>query len=210
MRFADLDAVTLDAHGTLLTLADPVPELRRALRASGVGRTAPAIADAFAEEAAFYTPRSLQGRDEASLARLRAECAAVFLSSLRVRLDPAAFAPAFVAALRFRPLPGVRERMAELQARGLALAVVSNWDYALGEHLASVGLARYLAAVVTSAEAGAAKPEPRIFATALRRLGVVAGRTLHVGDDAVDETGARAAGLRFARAPLETAVGALA
>ena len=35
MRFTELDAVTLDAYGTLIELADPVPELDRGLRARG-------------------------------------------------------------------------------------------------------------------------------------------------------------------------------
>src|SRR5439155_9582752 len=36
VKAAELDAVTIDAHGTLVTLVDPVPELRAALAAHGV------------------------------------------------------------------------------------------------------------------------------------------------------------------------------
>jgi HAD superfamily hydrolase (TIGR01549 family) len=57
---------------------------------------------------------------------------------------------------------------------------------------------------VSSAEAGAEKPDPRAFAKAVDRLGVRAERALHVGDDEADQAGAAAAGLAFEPAPLAT------
>jgi HAD superfamily hydrolase (TIGR01549 family) len=86
-----------------------------------------------------------------------------------------------------------------LEARGLALCVVSNWDCGLPEQLARLGLRL---PVVTSAEAGAAKPDPAVFRLALERLGVAPERALHVGDSPSDERGAAEAGMRFAPAPL--------
>ena len=97
-------------------------------------------------------------------------------------------------------------RCSALRRRGLALAVVSNWDVGLAEHLGRVGIGALVDTVVTSAEAGAAKPDPAVFHLALERLRVAADRTLHVGDSDSDEEGARAAGLRFAPAPLAAAV----
>jgi putative hydrolase of the HAD superfamily len=92
-----------------------------------------------------------------------------------------------------------------LRARGLALVVVANWDVSVHDRLRELGLAPYFDAVVSSADVGAAKPDRRIFDTALARLGVPAARALHVGDSPADEEGARAAGLHFAPAPLATA-----
>jgi len=77
---------------------------------------------------------------------------------------------------------------------------VSNWDVGLHEHLRRLDLR--FDAVVTSAEAGIRKPDPRIFALALDRLRIPPERALHIGDDEIDEQAARAAGLRFAYAPL--------
>ena len=74
MRFADLDAVTLDAFGTLIALTDPVPALMKSLRERGIDVTEERVAEGFAAEGEYYLPRSLQGRDEDSLARLRLEC----------------------------------------------------------------------------------------------------------------------------------------
>ena len=106
-----------------------------------------------------------------------------------------------MSAIVFEPEPGALETVRRLRALGLALCVVSNWDCGLPEHLERLGIDL---AVVTSAEAGAEKPDPRIFRLALERLGVEPGRALHVGDSPEDEEGARAAGMRFAPAPLES------
>jgi putative hydrolase of the HAD superfamily len=199
---AELEAVTIDAYGTLVTLRDPVGALRRALLEQGIEAGADEVAAAFAAESRYYRERSHEGADEASLALLRRDCAEIFLDALGVDLDPAAFAPAFVACLEFEPVPGAVEAVGELDRRGLRLAVVSNWDVALAAHLDAIGLARRFAAVVTSAEAGAPKPDPRIFELALERLGVSPEGALHVGDSDADEEGASAAGMAFAAAPL--------
>jgi FMN phosphatase YigB (HAD superfamily) len=48
-----------------------------------------------------------------------------------------------------------------------------------------------------------------VFRRAVELLGVRPERALHVGDSESDEAGARAAGMRFAPAPLAAAVEAL-
>lgn len=209
MRLAELDAVTIDANGTLIELEDPLPALEHALRSRGVARSPRAIRSAFAEEGAYYMRHSLAGRDEVSLGVLQRECVSVFLSALHADLDTGEFVPDYVGSLVFEPVPGAPEAVAGLAARGLALAVVANWDYTLPDHLERHGLLRPFTAVVTSAEAGAEKPDPAIFRAALERLGVPPGRALHVGDQPADETGARRAGMGFAPAPLVAAYGGL-
>jgi putative hydrolase of the HAD superfamily len=199
---AGLDAVTIDAYGTLLTLRDPNAALRQALRARGVERTPEQIAAAFAVEGRYYRDRSHEGADEARLALLRRDCADVFLDALEADVDPEEFARPYVEALEFEPMPGAVRAVSELQRLGLRLAVVSNWDVALHGYLEQLGLAGQFEAVVTSAEAGAPKPDPRIFELALERLHVRPERALHVGDSEADEEGARAAGIAFAPAPL--------
>jgi putative hydrolase of the HAD superfamily len=205
MRFADLDAVTVDGFGTLLRLVSPLEALRDALLEHGLEHDAVQIENAFAAEASHYRPRSHLGRDPRSLEQLRRECAAVFLDTLGAELDPAEFADPFVRALRFEAIPGAAETVDGLRRRGLRTAVVANWDVALHEHLRALGLTQLFDAVVTSAEAGAPKPDPRIFELALARLQASPGRAVHVGDEQSDEEGARAAGMRFAPAPLSTA-----
>lgn len=202
----ELEAVTIDAYGTLVTLRDPVPALRAALTAFGVERSSGDVQRAFEAEVAFYVARSHEGRDETTLALLRRDCAGVFLKALEAELDPNEFAPPFVSSLRFVELPGARDACLELAAAGLRLAVVSNWDIGLHDHLGALGLDAVVDVVVTSAEAGAPKPAPAVFELGLARLVVDAARAVHIGDAAADEAGAQAAGLRFEPAPLADAV----
>ena len=205
MRFAELDAVTVDGFGTLVRLLDPVPHLAKALRTCGMERPDDVVRAAFAAEVAYYRPEAVSGRDPDSLAALRLECTRVFLGAADVDLDASAFVDSFMASIVFEPMPGALETLTDLRARGLPLAVVSNWDVGLAEHLERIGAAHLFSAIVTSAEAGAAKPDPEVFRVALERLGVDPGRALHVGDEPEDEEGAAAAGMRFAHAPLVTA-----
>jgi HAD superfamily hydrolase (TIGR01549 family) len=203
VTLADLDAVTLDAFGTLVELDDHIERLQTALAAAGTQRDRRAVEHAFEHEVRHYSAHKCEARDDASLATLRHECARIFIEQLGADLD---FTDAFVEAIAFRALPGVADAIAALRAHGLALAVVSNWDCSLPEHLERAGI--QVDAVVTCAGARAAKPDPAIFRVALDRLGVSAARALHVGDQLEDEAGALAAGLRFAPAPLTEAVAA--
>lgn len=189
MSPAALDAVTVDAYGTLLELRDPVSSLARATPSF----PREAIEQAFRAEVDYYKEHSLDARDEASLAELRAACARVFNQALGSSLTP----DEFMSALEFTWIGGAVEAVQLLRARGLVVAVVSNWDLSLHERLAPLGIP-----VVTSADAGARKPDPAVFRLALERLEVRPERTLHVGDTAADDEGAQAAGIAFAPAPL--------
>jgi putative hydrolase of the HAD superfamily len=201
---ADIDAVTIDAYGTLLTLRDPIGHLDRELRARGAELPRADIERGFAAEAEYYTAAKHAARDVEGLAALRADCARVLLEAAGAKLDPAEFASAL--AYEFEPLPGAVEAIDRLAAHGFALAVVANWDVGVHDHLRAHGLTGRFSTVVVSAEFGVAKPDPRPFLEALERLGVEPARALHIGDREVDEQGAAAAGMQFLPAPLERAV----
>ena len=205
MRAADLDAVTLDVYGTLVTLIDPVPELVDVLAARGVERTPETVLSGLRAEIAHYGPRASEGRDEESLARLQLECAGVFLQTVEADLDAGEFAPFYADALRFEVLPGVSEALERLRALGLELAVVGNWDLTLRDQLERVGLAPLLGVVIHAAK----KPAPDGLLAALSDLGVDRARALHIGDNEVDDQAARAAGVHFAWAPVPAVVSRL-
>ena len=205
MRAAELDAVTLDAHGTLVRLADPVRALQNVLAERGVERTPEVVLAGFRTEAAHYAPRAGDGHDEQSLQQLQEECAGIFLAAIDAQLDPVEFAPAYVGALRFEVLPGVPESLARLRALGLELAVVANWDLSLRRLLEDVGLARHFTVIIHAAR----KPAPDGILRALDELQVEPARTLHIGDDEADREAAAAAGVHFAAAPVAKAVAAI-
>jgi putative hydrolase of the HAD superfamily len=76
------------------------------------------------------------------------------------------------------------------------MGIVSNANGTVRAKLARVGLARYFELVVDSHEVGIEKPDPRIFALALDRMGVAPAEAAYVGDlYHVDVVGAAAAGL---------------
>src|SRR5262249_54106431 len=92
--------------------------------------------------------------------------------------------------------PDTAEVLDALRARGLTLAVVSNADGRVEADLVRCGLGSRFATIVDSHLVGVEKPDPEIFALALRRLGAAADAALYVGDIlAVDVLGARRAGL---------------
>jgi putative hydrolase of the HAD superfamily len=102
----------------------------------------------------------------------------------------------FASAEAWRAAPRALETLSALRSLGKKTGIVSNFDLRLHGILAGLGLNSLLDVVVLPADAGAAKPDPRIFALALRRLQVTSQGTLYVGDDAEDDiAGARRAGL---------------
>jgi HAD superfamily hydrolase (TIGR01509 family) len=203
---ADLDAVTLDAYGTLVRLRNPVPELGAALAERGQERSEEQIRAGFQAEVEYYREHSAEGHDRPGLERLQRDCAKVFLDAVGAEIDQAEFAPVYAGAMRFDVLPGVEESLERLRALGLELAVVANWDLSLTGMLTDAGLARFFRVVVHAAR----KPAPGGFLAALTELRVEPHRALHIGDDGADEQGAAAAGLHFAPAPVSDAVKAIA
>ena len=73
------------------------------------------------------------------------------------------------------------------------LFAISNGNADLG----AIGLAHYFEHSLAARDAGALKPDPRIFAMLLDAAGLRASDTVHVGDDPdADVEGARRAGIR--------------
>jgi HAD superfamily hydrolase (TIGR01549 family) len=198
--------VTVDAFGTLVEAAGHIEALERLVASWGLDRTRDEITRAFRAEVSYYRPRSLAGRDPASLRQLRLDATGVFLDALGApdALRREDVMPAFVDALRFRVIEGALPALDRLIAAGLRLAVCANWDVGLHDHLERLGLAGRFDAILTSADVGAEKPNPRIFLAALERLGVAPEEAVHVGNEEADRLGALAAGLAFEPVPLAT------
>jgi putative hydrolase of the HAD superfamily len=183
-------AVFLDALGTLVELEPPWISLR--------DRVPEEVSDerlvaALRSEMAYYREHAQEGRDEASLADLRERCAGLVSQKLGVEIA----VDELVSAIRFNPYPDAVPALRRLRERGMRLIAVSNWDCSLPGVLDRCGIDGLLDGVVTSAGAGARKPDPAIFAAALELAGIQADEALHVGDTAdEDVAGAQAAGIR--------------
>jgi putative hydrolase of the HAD superfamily len=187
---ATVTTVLLDGMGTLLRLVPPAPALAQAF-----GIDEATAERGFRAEVAYYLEHHLEGRDEAGLADLRRRCAAVLATAVDAKPETAL--SALMASIRFEAWPDAAPALEALRGRGLRLVVVSNWDCSLPSVLDSVGLLALVDGVVTSAAAGAAKPDPRIFQAALELAGCAPAEALHVGDSAEnDVAGAAAVGIR--------------
>jgi putative hydrolase of the HAD superfamily len=190
--------VLLDALGTLVELRPPAPRLRRLLHEAGFEVTEEQAAAGFMAEIAYYLDHHLEGSDRERLERLRDRCAEEMRRALDVPgLDHATARRAMLGALEFSPYPDVLPALAELRDRGLTLVVASNWDCSLPDWLRPAGILELVDGVVTSAEVGAAKPNPRVFERALAIAGVEPAEALHAGDKLDNDVqGAAAAGVR--------------
>jgi putative hydrolase of the HAD superfamily len=183
-------AVFLDALGTLVELEPPWISLRDLVPAEVSDERLEA---ALRAEMAYYRDHAQEGRDEVSLADLRERCAALVSRELGVEIG----VDELVSAIRLTAYPDAVPALAALRDRGLRLIAVSNWDCSLPGVLERCGLDGLLDGTVTSAEAGAPKPDPAIFAAALELAGCEPDEALHVGDTFdEDVAGATAAGIR--------------
>lgn len=208
-RAPRIRAVIFDAVGTLLHLREPVgATYARFAEAHGARIPASRLEEAFRRILAQAPPsRPAPGEPlEAAAARERAAWRQVVRGTFRaadqsVRVDDEDALFDALWAHYARPdawtlAPGTREALDALAASGRALAVLSNFDQRLPPLLDALGLRARFDAVVLPADAGAAKPDRRIFEVCLARLGLPASRAVYVGDHAVrDVKAARAAGL---------------
>lgn len=192
-----IHALLLDAMGTLVRLEPPAPLLARALAEAGYPNPEERVAAALHEEIAYYRRHHLEGATPAAVSRLRATCAAVLADGLEVAPPVPELTELLVKSLRFEIYADVLPLLRCLRERDVRVAVVSDWDCTLAEHLDRLGVRAWVDEVVVSALVGVAKPDPRIFATALARLGVTRDAAIACGDDPVrDLAGADAAGIR--------------
>ena len=178
----------LDALGTLVELEPPWLHLADALQID----VDESLVGAVRAEMHYYKEHSHEGRDERTLADLRHRCAAVLGQELGRPVEVGTM----MASIRFRPYDDAAPALQGLRERGLRLVCVSNWDVSLPEVLRRCGLEDTLDATVTSAGAGARKPDPAIFGVALDAAGCSAAEALHVGDTPEEDlAGAGAAGI---------------
>lgn len=158
-----------------------------------------ALADLHGQVLEEYHREVLAGRLDVDAARLARFRKLVELQGGRVDADgltraAAAYREAYLAARR--PVPGAAAVLQALRALG-PVAVVSN--NVLAEQVAKIdvcGLGAHIDALVVSEEVGVAKPDPRIFLEALRRIGASPDHAVMIGDSwTADIAGARAAGI---------------
>jgi FMN phosphatase YigB (HAD superfamily) len=198
-----LAAVTFDAMGTLVAIEPPAPRLQQSLqRRLGLAVDLARCEAAMRVEMRHYRAHCTDARDAPALAALRLECASLLADALALEVSGAELLPSLTDAISFYAYPDAAPAVEQLTAAGLELAVVANWDLSLQRLLGEAGLASYFRIVVHAAR----KPAPDGLLRALGELRIDPARALHIGDDSADRDAAVAAGMRFASAPVLTAV----
>ncbi len=183
-RATDAAAVLFDLDGTLVDSApDIVAAANHALASVGAG---PVQLEAV---------RGWVGRGGRVLL-------ADALAALGVQADPDALVDAFVDYYQEHPAdhcqlyPGARTLLAQLHARGVPMAVVTNkFESVTRRLLRALDIDRFFAAVVGGDTAAHAKPHPAPVLLACQLLGVEPASALMVGDSVNDVRAARAAGV---------------
>jgi putative hydrolase of the HAD superfamily len=188
-------AVLLDSFGTLVAMEPPHLRLRELLDLSEDD-----AARAFRAEISYYIEHHLKGRDDPSLEQLRDECARVLHEALpddaARAFDRSVVRQAMLDSIRFDAFADSATALQGFRAGGLRVVVASNWDSSLPEVLARARLLHLTDGVMSSAMAGAAKPDAALFEAALELAGCDASEALHVGDSLEnDVAGAMAVGI---------------
>lgn len=194
----------LDFFGTLVSYSPSRTEqgyhaTYALVRSMGASVDYPGFLQAWAAESALFDERSDVDDSEFSMDQV---AAAYLTRTLRRDPDPpqiSMFVEAYLS--EWNSGVGYPPDIAELVgalAGSFRLGVVTNTHHAdlVPGHLSAMGIAHHFDAVVTSVEVGWRKPHPAIYATALRRLGIIAQNAVFTGDShAADYAGPVAAGM---------------
>ncbi|MBW4472392.1 MAG: HAD-IA family hydrolase [Stenomitos rutilans HA7619-LM2] len=103
----------------------------------------------------------------------------------------------FATAAPWVMYPDVKPALERWQRMGVTLGILSNFDSRIYSVLKALALEPFFASVTISTEAGAAKPDPKIFAIALQKHRCKAIAAWHIGDSfEEDYQAAKAVGIR--------------
>lgn len=193
-----LRAITFDAAGTLVVPQPSVGAIyAEVARAHGIDAHAHELETRFhvAFRARNHLLRSTEAAEVEFWRELLGEVFAPWADAPRTdRMFPDLW-EAFAHAHSWKPTADVPALLARLKARGLQLAILSNWDSRLHRVVDGFGWRRWLDHLFVSADLGVEKPAPAIFAHAAAALGCAPFEILHVGDSwHHDIAGALAAG----------------
>ncbi len=203
------NVIFLDAVGTLFGVKGSVGEIYADVaRRFGVEVSATALNRAFFQSFraaglpafANLSPADVQARE---FAWWLAIVTATFkqVEALHQFVDFDAFFAAlyqhFATAEPWVVYPDVQPALQRWQQLGVTLGILSNFDSRLYSVLHALDLAKFFASVTLSTEAGAAKPDAKIFAIALQKHHCSPDAAWHIGDSFdEDYQAAKAVGMR--------------
>ena len=176
-------AVLFDMDGTVLdTLEDLAAAVNACFRHFGVPEVSRDLVRAKLGNGAVYLIHACvpEGMDEE-----------------RIRELIAWYKPYYDAHCRIetRPYPGIPELMAELKAKGVKQAIISNKPDPAVQELAAEFFPGLLETAVGESERVRRKPDPDAVLAAVERMGLQKEDCVYIGDTEVDLATARNAGM---------------
>ena len=197
-------AVFFDAGETLVHPEPSFVELfREVLKEEGLEVTPERIRAQLHVIADRFTRAAEAGEVWSTADRSRAwwsEVYRAFLEALDLPYTPALaqrLYATFTDHANYGAFPDAVPTLERLQAEGLTLAVISNFEEWLEGLLETLDLTRFFDVRVISGVEGIEKPDPRIFLLALERTGIAPQDAAYVGDSPdFDVAPARAVGMR--------------
>lgn len=167
MALAGIEACVFDAYGTLFDVDSPVARLAGRLGASAL------------EFSKLWRQKQLQYTWLRSLMREHADFRQVTLDALDYSLrvhgltDSTLREDLMQLYLRLDAYPDARLCLKDLARTQFRTAILSNGTpEMLAEAAASAGLSDYFDEIISVEEVGIFKPDPRVYARALDRLGI--------------------------------------
>jgi len=201
-----IKAVFFDLYNTVVTYEPPREELQsKALREFGIDASAESLrrplltADEYIYSEIARSPMGARSKDEQMV--VWAEYERILLREAGIGADDNVVM-GLLGAMRKMDLKqvlfdDVLPALNDLRNRGFILGLISNVDRDIADMLDDLKLSPLLSVVVTSLDAGATKPDRKIFLEAVRRAGVQAHETAYIGDQfQADVIGASNAGLK--------------
>ena len=176
-------AVLFDMDGTVLdTLTDLAEAVNACFRHFGVPEVPYSLVRAKLGNGAVYLIHA---------------CVPAGMEEERIRELIAWYKPYYDAHCRIetRPYPGIPELMAELKAKGVKQAIISNKPDPAVQELAEEFFPGLLETAVGESERVRRKPDPDAVLAAVERMGLKKEDCVYIGDTEVDLATARNAGM---------------
>jgi HAD superfamily hydrolase (TIGR01509 family) len=194
---APINGVIFDFHATLVDAGDPLRWIDAAFRhLTDAGSQVSHLDDAEVEALAAHLfqvwqhARTIDPDSERDLSQARHQeiftQTVALLPGIHPDLTAALYA---VMTDQWTAFDDTLPVLRELKSRGIKIVVLSNIGIDVRACLDRSGVSDLLDGLVLSYEVGLAKPDPAIFAHALKLLGVPGENTLMVGDSPKDDVG---------------------
>ncbi|MDP2810605.1 MAG: haloacid dehalogenase type II [Rhodocyclaceae bacterium] len=184
-------ACVFDAYGTLFDVSSVARGAQDAL-----GDRWQALSDLWRTKQLQYTWLRGLGGHHADFWQVTGDALDFAMSTLGIR-DDGLRARLMDLYLRIAAYPEVPAMLAELKARGIKLAILSNGTpQMLAAAVANSGIADYFDAVLSVEEVGVYKPHPDVYGLAPRRLDLPAEQICFLSSNSWDAFSAKAFGMR--------------